>query len=249
MLRQCAAGWLASLFLCSASALGQMKPGAIAFIAYNTDGEDEFAWVALNRIPANTTIRFTDSSVSNGWFRWSEHIGDVVLAGPLCWVHSNAVPAGTVVKWSGGNQGEWSLGQASGARPNLSQDGDQLIAYTGEIVRNNLLPYPWQGDAGGATLLHALNFANNGWDNVTGGSTETSFIPPGLSVEGGTAVHVSRLDNGYYDGIRGGSAADLLMAIANPVNWKASNDVFAVAAWTGAEMFAVKPPGSVFSFK
>jgi hypothetical protein len=242
-------GLLTCLLAYSTAAIAQLTPGAIAFVAYNTDGDDAFAWVALRRIPANTVIHFTDSSVSNGWFRWTEHLGDVVSAGPLSWVYTNTIPAGTVVRWTGGSPGAWSLGRASGARLNLSQDGDQLIAYEGVISRNTELPYPWQGDPGGATLLHALNFANNGWDNLTGGETETSFVPPGLSVNAGTAVHVSRMDNAYYDGVCGGSAPDLLAAIANPAHWKASNDVFAVMAWTGAEMFVVKPPGSVFAFR
>ena len=36
--------------------------GDIAVIAYNSNGSDDFAWVALTSIAANTSIKFTDSS-------------------------------------------------------------------------------------------------------------------------------------------------------------------------------------------
>lgn len=244
--RICAVLWLV---LAGNTALGQLIAGDIAFVMYGTDGNDSFSWVTFRQIPANTVIHFTDSSVSNGYFRWTEHLGDVVSPGPLCWSHTNAVAAGTVIRWLGGASGGWTLGQASGGRMSLSSSGDQLVAYRGVIAQDTSLPAPWQGDASGATLLHALNFANNGWDNVNGGSTSVSCVPPGLCTNAGTAVHVSALDNGYYDGITAGTPRELLAAIANPANWRTSNDVFEVVAWMGDRAFDVKPPGTVFSIK
>lgn len=239
---------VAGLVLWAAAALAQLKAGDIAFIEYSTDGDDDFAWVALRQIPASTVIKFTDSSVSNVYFRWSEHIGDTVSPGPLCWVHSNAVPAGTVVRWSGGLR-QWSMGVASGAAPNLSNEGDQLIAYCGTIVRKTTLRYPWQGDAGGATMLHALNFANSGWNNISGGDTSSSFVPPGLSTNDCTAVHVSRLHNAFYDGTTSGSAAQILKAVANPANWQQSNEVSGVVGWIGSRGFVIRPTGTVLSIQ
>ncbi|GEM_PF-1319125 len=235
--------------LLAAPVMAQLKAGDIALVEYNTDGEDEFAWVALCRLPANTVIRFTDSSVSNGCFRWTEHLGDVVSPGPLCWSHTNALEAGTVVRWRGAMVRQWTVGQSSGAWPNLNSDGDQLVAYSGVISNNPSLPAPWQGDAAGAVLLHAINFANSGWDNVTGGDPESSFVPPGLSVSGGTAVHVSRLDNACYRGIREGDAGSLLKAIADPAHWIATNDLTGVEGWGVWESFRVEPPGTVFSIR
>ena len=74
----------------------QLGPGDVTIVAVNTD-DDSFAWVALREIPAGTTLHFTDSSVSNGLFRWSEHLGDVVSHGPLDWTLQAGLPAGTVV--------------------------------------------------------------------------------------------------------------------------------------------------------
>jgi hypothetical protein len=245
MLRVVMAAWIVALAL---PARGQLAAGDIAFVAYSTDGADEFSWVALRRIPAHTTINFTDMSVSNGGFRLSEHLSPT-YHGPLSWWCTNAVEAGSVVWWMGGTPGAWSLGQGTGGGPTLSSEGDQLIAYCGVIVTNTALPAPWQGDACGATLLHALNFANSGWDNVTGGSTERSFVPPGLSTNTFTAVHVSSKDNGYYSGPTVGSKDELLRAIANPANWTVSDIEFETIFWTGAEAFRVKPRGMVMSIK
>lgn len=248
MLRSLAVGAAAWCLLCSASAMAQLAAGDIAFVAYNSDGSNDFAWVALRRIPACTEIHFTDMSVSNRGFRLSEHFNSTDH-GPLTWRHTNAVEAGSVVRWLGGAPGAWSTGQATGGAPNLSAEGDQLIAYCGVIVSNTAFTAPWIGDAAGATLLHAINFANGGWDNVTGGNANRSFVPPGLSTNAGTAVHVSNKDNGYYSGTTRGAAETLLAAIADPSNWTTADSLFEGFYWSGATAFHVNPGGTVLSVR
>lgn len=248
MLRSLAVGAAAWCLLCSASAMAQLAAGDIAFVAYNSDGSNDFAWVALRRIPACTEIHFTDMSVSNRGFRLSEHFNSTDH-GPLTWRHTNAVEAGSVVRWLGGAPGAWSTGQATGGAPNLSADGDQLIAYCGVIVSNTAFTAPWIGDAAGATLLHAINFANSGWDNVTGGNANRSFVPPGLATNVGTAVHVANRDNGYYSGTTRGAAETLLAAIADPANWTTSDSLFEAAYWSGETAFHVNPGGTVLSVR
>jgi hypothetical protein len=208
-----------------------LRAGDVAVIAYNTDAPDAFAWVALRDVPANTAIHFTNSSVSNGWFRWGDHLGRAVSPGPLTWSSSEILPAGTVVSWVSGTQKCWSVGILSGGAPTLSADGDQLTAYTGSIVSNNAGQAPWIGDCSRATLLFALNFANAGWDNVTGGGPNTSFVPPGLSTNAGTAVHVNNQDNGYYSGSCSGEVGLLRSAIAAPGNWTTSAAVISPGLW------------------
>lgn len=230
------------------SVMAQLSAGDIAFVAYNTDGNDDFAWVALSGIPAGTVINFTDMSVSNGGFRLSEHFSSS-FRGPLSWQCTNALEAGAVVRWIGGLPGAWSLGQSTGGAPVLSNEGDQLIAYCGVIATNVTFPVGWQGDACGATLLHAINFANSGWDNVTGGTTERSFVPPGLATNACTALHISNKDNGYYSGPICGSKAELLRAIACPTNWAVSDAEFQTVYWTGETGFLVKPRGTVVVIK
>jgi hypothetical protein len=239
--------WVVVYSVLSGTVVGQLGAGNIAVVAFNTDSNDEFAWVALRDLPANTRVCFTDSSVSNGCFRWSEHLGDAVLPGPLTWTHTNAVPAGTVVTWGLGGLFEWSLGRHSGGRPALSSEGDQLVVYCGTIVQREGDLTAWRGIVDEVTLIFALNFANGGWDNVTGGSTTMSFVPAGLSTNAGTAVHVDHRDNGHYSGIRTGTAVRLLQSISISTNWATSDEPYTGDQWPGAFQVLSDFEGTTFS--
>jgi hypothetical protein len=235
---------LVGLWACAAPA---QRAGDVALIAYNSDS-DEFAWVALCDLPPNTPIHFTDSSARDGWFHWAEHLGRAVAPGPLSWCSAEALPAGTVVTWSGTNKACWNIGAGSGGAPMLNADGDQLVAYVGSVVSNAAGGDPWWGDPAGATVLHALNFANTGWSNVTSATTTWSDVPPGVRADRHTAVHVGRRDNGYYAGPRTGTAEALLVALSmtghwttadawiDPTNWPAS---FTVRGTTQGTMLSV----------
>lgn len=200
-------------------------------IAYNTDTIDSFAWVALSPIPPHTPIHFTNSSVSNGWFRWGDHLGRAVSPGPLTWISTNELTAGSVVSWIAGTQKCWSIGFLSGGGLTLNASGDQIIAFTGVITNNPEGSAPWLGDPRGAVMLFGLNFANSGWDNVNGGTVTSSFVPPGLSTGTYTAVHAGDVDNGYYAGIRSATAESLRGAIAIPDNWTRSADFIDPRQW------------------
>lgn len=221
----------------------QLAAGDVAVVAYNTEGTDAFAWLALRDMPAGTVIHFTSSSVSNGWFRWGDHLGRVVGPGPLTWTSTNRVRAGTVVSWVSGTPKCWSTGAISGGTPALNSAGDQIFAYTGSVVSNAAGTGPWWGDPSGAVMLYGLNFANTGWNNVTGGGPSTSYIPEGLSVVAGTAVHAGTNRNAYYAGNCSGSASEILAAISNSANWVSSETFIDPGLWPSA--FAVKPPGSL----
>ena len=225
----------------------QLGPGDVAIVAVNTD-DDSFAWVALREIPAGTTLHFTDSSVSNGLFRWSEHLGDVVSHGPLDWTLQAGLPAGTVVRWDRATR-EWSVGQAAGAALTLSTDGDQVIVYIGAIVNNAALAAPWTGDPTGAVMLAAANIANRGWDDLTGGTTETSFVPQGLSTSDGTAVHLGSQDDAYYSGPSRGTPVQLRAWMADPSQWKAGNDAFPVTNWPAAFDVLPTTQGTFYSIR
>jgi len=227
-------------------ACAQLRAGDIAVIAYNTDTIDSFAWVAFRDIPSNTPIHFTNSSVSNGWFRWGDHLGRAVSPGPLTWTSTNGLAAGSVVSWIAGTQKCWSVGILSGGGMALSAEGDQIIAYTGTIANNAGGVYPWLGDAKAAVMLFGLNFANNGWDNVTGGGN-TSFVPPGLSVAAHTAVHAGNWDDGYYSGIRTGKVSELLGSVDSLDHWTSSADFIDPGLWPS--VFYIKRLGTMISVK
>ena len=223
---------VAAVFLACGPAFAQLQPGDLAVIAYSTQPTDSFSWVAFRDFPSNTVVHFTRSSVSNGWFRWGEHLGAAVGPGPLTWTSTNRVVAGTVISWVSGTPKRWSLGLISGGVPQLSSEGDQIFAYTGSIVSNAAGISPWLGDPRGACLVFGLNFANAGWDNVNGGGPNTSYIPAGLSANLGTAVHAGRMANGYYSGPRAGTVPQLLSAISVSSNWTSCSDLLTPGLWT-----------------
>ncbi len=220
----------------------QIQPGDLAVVAYNTAGTDSFAWVALRDMPQGTVIHFATACVSNGWFRWGDHIGRSVQPGPLTWTSTNWVKAGSVITWISGTPKCWSEGAISGGAPTLSSTGDQIFAYTGMIVSNSAGRAPWSGDPAQARMVYGLNFANAGWDNVTGGNLITSFIPAGLSVEACTAVHAGNQRNAFYAGPCSGTVSRLLSAISNSSNWVTSVDWINPNQWP--VRFGVKSAGT-----
>jgi hypothetical protein len=238
-------------FLCVAAGVSrlwaQVGPGDVAVVAYSADAPDGFAWVALADVPANTVLNFTDSSVSNGWFYWAEHLlsGPQALGqgGPLTWSCANDLPRGTVVSFRS-DATNWSLGTVGGHYPRLSASGDQLFIYTNAIVRNAALPGGYEGDASGATMLFGVNFGNAGWTN--GGGTSYSAVPVGLATGNLTAVHTDARDNGYYRGAGTGTVAELRRALADPGNWTTSDAPQDSACWPAR--FEILPETTLFEF-
>jgi hypothetical protein len=107
---------------------GQNIP-QITFIAFNADAQDDFAFVTLNSINANTTIFFTDN----------EALNDSAISsgeGILSWTSTSFISSGTVVIVSNaGSNSNISVNhgsiQNSGGNFNLSASGDALFAYMG----------------------------------------------------------------------------------------------------------------------
>jgi hypothetical protein len=116
------------------TALGQVtNPGDIAFTAFNADGDDDFAIVALIDLPPNTIIYFTDNEPSSattladtneGIIRWDTGV--------------SIINSGTVVTFtdtdSGGNPNFGaSLGtlEYESGTLNLAAEGDAIYAYVG----------------------------------------------------------------------------------------------------------------------
>lgn len=188
-----------------------LSVGDIAVIAYNSDGNDDFAWVALTDIAANTTLNFTDSSWQATAFRLTEHLD---AGGPLTWSSVALITAGTVIKYSGNTDanvattGTWNIGAASGSELNLSTSGDQIFSF--------------QGLNASPAFVYGLQFANAAGiiaAPTVSNSTNTTNVPGSLSEAAGTMFNVGNFDNGYYSGSVIGSQAQLLAAIATQSNW------------------------------
>lgn len=215
-----------------------LSAGDIAVIAYNTDGEDNFAWVALTNIAANTTINFTDSSWQGTAFRTTEHLD---AGGPLTWTNTSTLSAGSVVKFNGNVTQTWSIGSGNGATAflSLATSGDQIFAF--------------QGSKTSPDFVYGLQFAHaNGIiaAPTVSSSTNTTNVPGALSVLGGTMFNVGNFDNGYYTGTTTGSKAELLSAIANTANWNRTDaGPLAQTSWvSGMTVTAVPEPKNYAMF-
>ncbi|WP_445747987.1 T9SS type A sorting domain-containing protein [Polaribacter sp.] len=114
--------------------LKAQNTGDIAFVAFNVDGDDDFAIVALVDILANTTIYFTDDETT-GVGTPSSLVGS---EGTITWNSGlNIIKAGTVIIFSDlSNSSNPGFGSSIGTISrsglfNLTDNKDGLIAFSG----------------------------------------------------------------------------------------------------------------------
>ena len=173
-----------------------LSVGDIAFIAYNADGGDDFAFVALVDIPANETIYFTDNE-------WNGSAFIDLNEGELTWTNTSILSAGSVVVLSDvATNPSANVGSITGSGFNLGASNEWFYALTS---------FPAISYASTPTFLAAFaNDAGSGW------LTSTSLV------EGATAVDFNDDNDGYqYTGARTGEAslADYRTLIYNTSNW------------------------------
>jgi len=181
--------------LLSSMLANALQPGDIALLGIYSDAPDKTAFVALVNVPAGISINFTDEGwKSSGGFRSGEH--HVSWTAP-----SGGLAAGSVV----------SLDISD-----ISNSGDQIIAYT--------------GSASNPTFLFALNNDGSSWQN-NATSNNNSALPSGLT-NGANAIALNEKDNYAYTGTNSGTAAILLSAIANKSNWTGIDGSYPV--WPGS---------------
>ena len=187
-----------------------LSTGDIAFTAFNADGDDDFAIVALADIPANTTIYFSDNepnSDGTGFLDYNE--------GQLKWATGGStISQGTIIVFTDtdndGNDGfgasTGTLSDPFGRDPNLSGTGDALYAVEGTDNGSAITVSAW--------LAGIQNEAGNGGSNfdqtgLTAGTTFINFYSSGSP------------DGGYYSGDRQGkkSHAHYLNFLGNNSKW------------------------------
>jgi len=194
-------------FFITTLSFGQILQGDISFVAFNADGDDDFAIVTLADIPASTIIFFTDNEPSvtgTGLLDLNE--------GTISWnTGASIISAGTVVIFTDtDSSGNPLFGVSIGvltyveASMNLSSDGDALYAVLGDPTVNNIITW----------LAGIQNEVNNEGDNfaVTGLTKGTTFVEFYTS---------GSPDGGEYSGVRTGliNFSDYLTEIGNSTNW------------------------------
>jgi hypothetical protein len=197
----------AALF--AVSSFAQIVAGDIAFTGVNTSGTDDFSFICLKDIPANTEIRFTDGGwKAGGGFRCNEN--------DMSWNSgSSVILFGTQVRLSltpsasHGSFTAYAMSSLCNASPavflGLATDADQIFAYTGTL--------------NAPTLIAAINISLV-WD-ADATSAQTSANP---NIIGGQNLVLGTIkDNAVFMGSLTGTRAQILAALNDVMQWSTSN--------------------------
>ncbi len=197
---------LIAAMLLSSQANAALNAGDIMFTAFNAD-EDGLSFVTFVDIAANTSIYFTDNEWTGSAFNTGESYNQ--------WVASDAVAAGTVVRFSAYDKAMLSASTGLLSRVSVSGSSNWGIANSAETV------YAFLGAAATAptTFLSAITngkFATDGALTNTGLTAGVNAIE--LTAKAGAS---SNPDYAEYNGVRDGlsSFADYKAQVANINNW------------------------------
>ncbi|MDX2067708.1 MAG: SdiA-regulated domain-containing protein, partial [Haliscomenobacter sp.] len=204
------------LHLASTHSFAQLSAGDIAFVGYNADGNDGFAFIALNKIPAGTVIHFQDNEWngsaigSGGAFNTGE--------GSTTWTNGGSdITPGTVVELlntSNSGSRAVNIGTLSGGTLSFSGSGESIFAFLGT---NATTP---------SSFLAAITSNNGGFSGAT-----TSGLLTGTDLTAGSTALVlpgtGGADVAAYNPTAGGSSfaskGTALSAFNNPSNWVAQD--------------------------
>ena len=227
---------ITSLIICFSATqiFAQLQAGDIAFLAMQTDAPDGFAFIALNDIPGNSSISFTD----NGWSGTALFTNEqtVVWTAPAI-----GVPAGSVVIMQEDTVSPQSAhnielvigpGTATGELNGFATSGDQILAYTGTVDAPNFI------------AAISMNLFLTTCNTTSTGNTNFTCLPAPLE-EGFNAIAIpgdsTGTDNMFFAFAEfSGSPSEILAFIMDPENWTYDND----PAVSGIDMW----PEWVFTF-
>lgn len=213
-----------SIAISAFTSQAQLTPGAIAFLGFQADAPDAFAFVTLQDIQAGDSIFITD----NGWSGTAFFANENTMS----WKANVAVPAASVIRIQDPNDPDVpnalivGLGTTRGKLTGLAVAGDQLFAY---IL-----------GAGGSQIPLA-GFSTNGFlavCNTAGvGNAPSSCLPSNLTL-GVNAVQLNdniaaggNPDNAFFNiPTVTGTPGEILALINNSANWT-SNEDFLIAGY------------------
>jgi hypothetical protein len=194
------------LFIISFAGYAQLTAGDISFIAFNTDGDDDFAIVALTDISASQVIYFTDNE--------PDGVGGLISGeGIIEWTTpASTIAVGTVVTFTDlSSSSNVSTGSISKTGTfNLSNTGDAILSYIG----SSSTPTNYLAGIQNATGSAGANFASTG---LVEGFTFSTIANEGLPTSP---------DGGIYNGARTGefNFYSYLSIIGDTTNWTVNDD-------------------------
>ena len=238
---------ITSLILCFSSIqiFAQLQAGDIAFLAMQTDAPDGFAFIALNDIPGNSSISFTD----NGWNGTALFSNEqtVVWTSPAI-----GVPAGSVVILQEDTATPQSAhnielvigpGTATGELNGFATSGDQILAYTGTVDAPNFI------------AAISMNLFLTTCNIISTGNTNYTCLPAPLE-EGFNAIAIpgdsTGTDNMFFAFSEfSGSPSEILAFIMDPENWTYDNDptVAGIDMWPDWVFTFINPDPSEVNFQ
>ncbi len=225
-------------FLPSILSAQSLSPGDIAFVMYNTDGNDDWAFITLTDISSGTTIKFTDLGWNDSTFYSLASESEITVT------ITSTITAGTVVTVSGTtftpNIGTVSITGANLTKLSLFA-GDQILCYQGSSTNPTFIA----GISGDFNISDYDSIS--GWNTGASDNTTSSALPSGLT----DSVHaisffpgVTEQDNARYNcTLTTGTRVELLAAINNPANWVSDNSTPYASPCTTTP-FTINPPVS-----
>lgn len=201
------------IFMCLAPLLhAQITTGAIAFLGFQGDAPDAFAFVTLQDFNPGDSIFITDAGWNGSQFFVNE--------GVMRWKADQVIPAGAVVRIQDPNDATVpnalidGPGVTRGKMSSLTLSGDQLFAYT--LVNGNQVP--------------VTGFSTNAFISICDasgiGNTPRSCLPANLTL-GINAIQLndnapgaSNPNNAFFNQVSiSGTPAEIAQIVNNPSNW------------------------------
>ncbi len=191
---------------------GELVEGDVAVVGYNSNAPKSVALVLLNDVPVGAQLMMTDNAYLGSAFKTTE--------GAVTFTASSALPRGTVLVWTAAAKG-WTNTSGSFA---LSISGDNIVLMSGSLAAPSRFHY-------------ALTY-NVAFDAPSSTLTSNQCALPATLAAKQTALALSKLKGGLYNGPTGGSREELLAAISDPDRWTQSDTV--VYDLTALPAFAVR---------
>ena len=229
---------ISTLSLFAANISAQIMPGDIAFTLYDSrgsgvegdpdfEGDDQFAFVALNTIAMGETITFRDADLNPMTLEFNNNAEDELL-----WTATEEVPAGTIVSFT------------TNSNPDISPTGNNLTVNVGEVIATDgsRLGLSSNGDSVWAIVGEDTNvpdailavISTNNFGGL-GADEEGNLLGTGLALGSAFVISLNTTtDEAQYVGLRTGENAipDYASLIADIAeNWLESavpdNDLIA----------------------